>query len=93
MWYQWSSIQSFNAWHNHVCSILGIPYPGRNAVTGEVDESAQWTTAYAEPVIVNNNDVRVFLNEFTDEAERFGAVLSDMPNTLQEGINDSTSSI
>jgi hypothetical protein len=58
MWRSWPDLQAFNAWHDAACALLDIPHPGRNAATGEIDEDAQWTTAYTEPVVVSDDDVR-----------------------------------
>lgn len=43
----------FISWHDGKCAEHGIPYPGQNAETGEVDTSAQWMTAYAAPLMVD----------------------------------------
>jgi hypothetical protein len=56
MHYRWPDVQAFNAWHDSACAALGIPYPNRNAATGEIDDDAQWTTAYTQPVV--GEDVR-----------------------------------
>jgi len=50
MLYQWADLDAFDPWHADACAALGIPHPGRNAATGELDEAAQWTTAYTSPV-------------------------------------------
>lgn len=63
MFYCWLSLDAFNAWHDSAKLALGIPFPGRNAATGEIDESAQWTTAYTEPVIVTDTDVRAYVED------------------------------
>lgn len=63
MFYSWSSFDSFNSWHETVKVFLGIPYPGRNTANGEVDESAQWTTAYTEPIVVSETDIRAFVED------------------------------
>jgi hypothetical protein len=57
-WYTWPTLAAFDAWHADACATLNIPHPGRNTSTGEIDESAQWTTAYTEPTIVAVDDVR-----------------------------------
>lgn len=57
-WRKWSSEAAFDPWHADAMSTLGIPHPGRNQATGEVDESAAWTTAYTEVVQVATNDWR-----------------------------------
>jgi len=58
MWRQWTSLAAFDAWHDAACAALGIPHPGRNAATGEIDEDAQWTIAYTEPTVVADDDWR-----------------------------------
>lgn len=63
MHYRWSSLATFTAWHDAVCTVLGIPHPGRNAATGEVDPDAQWTTAYTEPTVVTDDDVRAVVED------------------------------
>lgn len=63
MFYSWQSLSLFDTWHANVKEMLGIPYPGRNARTGEIDEDAQWTDAYTNPVIVSQTDVRAFVED------------------------------
>lgn len=79
MWYRWTSIESFDAWHDAVCATLGIPHPGRNAATGELDTSAQWTTAYVEPAILSDDDIRCFIPDFFADAEESGAIVCEPP--------------
>ena len=67
MFYSWLTLDLFNAWHADACTALGIPYPGHNAATGEVDENAQWTTAYTEPVVVADDDVRAYVEQSVAE--------------------------
>ena len=57
-WYSWPDLQSFDAWHTVTCTMLGIPHPGHNAATGELDPDAQWTTAYTTAVEVTADDWR-----------------------------------
>lgn len=57
-WYSWPDLAAFDAWHSSVCTGLGIPHPGRNAETGEIDLDAQWTTAYTAAVEVAPTDWR-----------------------------------
>jgi hypothetical protein len=61
MWYSWATLSAFTAWHHMVCVGLGIPHPGRNAATGEIDEAAQWTTAYTSVVEVADDDWRAWV--------------------------------
>jgi hypothetical protein len=63
MFYSWQSLSAFNEWHHRAMAFLGIPYPGRNARTGQIDEDAQWTDAYTNPIVVNASDVRAFVEE------------------------------
>lgn len=63
MFYSWPSLELFEAWHNAAKVALGIPYPNRNAATSEIDENAQWTTAYTEPVVVADDDVRAYVEQ------------------------------
>ena len=63
MWYLWDSSASFDLWHETAKAFLGIPYPGRNSATGEIDENAQWTTAYTEPLVLADDDVRAFVED------------------------------
>lgn len=86
MWYSWLSFDLFNAWHDAAKLALGIPHPGRNAATGEIDESAQWTTAYTEAIVVADNDVRAYVEDSvaTLVAEGLG-LPSEQPTWM--GIN------
>jgi hypothetical protein len=62
MWLRWDSIDQFDYWHDAACAALGIPHPGSNAASGEIDEQAQWTTAYTSPV-VTATDVRAVVED------------------------------
>ncbi len=59
MWHQWSDLTAFTAWHDAACAALGIPHAGFNAATGELDETAQWTTAYTSPVTTDTGVLAV----------------------------------
>lgn len=58
MWYLWTSKAAFDAWHFDVCNGMGLPRPGYNNETGEIDLDAQWTIAYTTVVQVADNDWR-----------------------------------
>jgi hypothetical protein len=60
-WYTWPSEDEFDAWHADACTALGIPHPGVNQATGEIDEDAQWTTAYTSVVEVAAADWRAYV--------------------------------
>lgn len=53
-WYEWETLESFNLWHESIKSVLGLPLPSMNQATGQVDETAQWTTEYTKAVKVGN---------------------------------------
>jgi hypothetical protein len=61
MWHAWPDLAAFTVWHDAACAALDIPHPNRNAASGEIDEQAQWTTAYTSPVVVANDDVRAIV--------------------------------
>lgn len=63
MWRTWQSRTEFDAWHATVCTGLGIPHPGVNVATGEVDPDAQWTTAYTDVVEVAADDWRAVVED------------------------------
>jgi len=67
MFYSWPSLGSFNSWHSNAMQALAIPYPGRNAATGEIDPDAQWTTAYTEAIVVADDDVRAYVEQSVAE--------------------------
>lgn len=60
-WYTWVSLAAFDAWHDAAKAALGIPHPGVNAATGEVDESAQWTTEYTMVAYIGEGDWRAIV--------------------------------
>jgi hypothetical protein len=65
MWYSWPDMDAFNVWHDAARAALGLPRPGVNASTGEVQESAAWTTSYVEPVV--GDDVRAEVEQHVAE--------------------------
>lgn len=60
-WYRWPSLQAFTAWHAAACDAMAIPHPNKNAATGEVNHSAQWTVAAVAPVVIADDDVRAYV--------------------------------
>jgi len=75
-WYKFESQAFFDEWHNQVKAQLGIPYPNKNLQTGEVDENAMWTTSFIEPLIVSENDLRIYLaDEYSETySEKLGEI-------------------
>lgn len=85
MFYFWLSLDAFNSWHADACSSLGIPHPNRNAATGEIDPDAQWTTAYTEPVIVADDDIRAFVEPAVAELVPDGLGIPSEPPQPEAG--------
>lgn len=79
-YYKWDSSASFELWHESVKTGLGIPHPNENVATGEVDVSAQWTTAYTVAKVVAAGDVRASVEDWVAQAFPLGlGVPSEMP--------------
>lgn len=53
-WYEWNSAEEFDSWHQNLKTALNYPIPSRNQATGEIDESAQWTTDYTTVTQIDN---------------------------------------
>jgi len=65
MWYEWSDLDSFNAWHDALCQSLGYPLISVNQLTGEPEPNAQKTERYVDPVILEDKVV-AFLTEHNE---------------------------
>lgn len=63
MWYSWTSAELFNAWHSDTCALLGLPRPGRNVFTGEIQADAEWTSSYTVAYVVSDTDIRAFVED------------------------------
>jgi hypothetical protein len=87
MYYRWTSLTAFTDWHNAICAELGIPHPNRNAATGEIDENAQWTTAYTEPIIVSDDDVRAVVEDHVAKLVAGLGEASEPPPTPEADAN------
>jgi len=58
--YRWASIEAFEAWHVAIMSILNLPSIGQDGTRTERPDAAR-TMRYAEPTVVADDDVRVFV--------------------------------
>lgn len=67
MFYLWQTMELFDQWHKNVNAFLKFPTPGRNAATGEIDVTAQWTTAYTHSIINQNGTVLAFVEDHIAE--------------------------
>lgn len=76
MHYSWDTEEEFNAWHNSVKASLGIPHPNKNFLTGEVDNTATWTTQYTELRTDDNGIMyaRVEESVATEHPENLGVI-------------------
>lgn len=61
MWHRWTSLEAYEAWHQAAMSHLGLPRPGKGAASRRERPSAQWTTAYTEPIVLAEDDVRAIV--------------------------------
>lgn len=53
-WYEWNSLEEFNAWHDVLCDQLGYPLTPTNQATNELDLTAEKTTKYTDVYQVGN---------------------------------------
>lgn len=66
MWYFWDSLNKFNIWHEQVKLGLGLPKPGINSATGEIDNNAQMTTDYTEIKSYENGFIAYIENDIAN---------------------------
>lgn len=62
IWVKWNSLDSFNAWHDGIKAILGLPKPSMNE-NGEIVKDAVITDSYVLPIIVAEDDIRALIDE------------------------------
>jgi hypothetical protein len=72
-WYEWDSIESFNAWHNSLCEALGYPLTSVNQATGEQEPEATKTIAYTDPIVVNDKIIALVELEYAE-----GLILTEL---------------
>jgi len=66
-WYEWDSIESFNAWHDSLCEVLGYPLTSVNQATGEQEPQATKTIAYTDPIPVNDKIIALVESEYAEK--------------------------
>lgn len=66
-WYEWDSIDAFNAWHDAIKTTLGLPKPPINQASGEIDETAQWATEYTQTYAVNDKIIALVENAYCQD--------------------------
>lgn len=92
MWYRWASAQDFFAWHKDTCVLLGLPRPGRNVLTGEIDATAEWTTSYTTAFIIDETDFRAFVEDSVAIlSPNMLGVISEMPPSSSVILDEVTS--
>lgn len=65
-WYEWESLEDFNAWHEALCVTLGYPLDSYNQATGEIDPTAAKTTAYTSHSIVDGKIIATVEDEYAE---------------------------
>lgn len=73
-WYKFYSEDDFNAWHQGIKEQLGYPKISVD-VNGNQVPDATITDAYTVPIIVADDDIRVFINDDFSQ----GLSLSESP--------------
>lgn len=72
-WYEWTTEEEFNLWHDAIRARLNYPLASYNQATGELDESAPLTTAYTSVKLVEGKYIgRV------EESEAEGLTATDL---------------
>ena len=65
-WYEWESIEDFNAWHDALCVKLGYPLDSYNQHSGQVDSKAAKTSKYTNPILIENKVIALVESENAD---------------------------
>lgn len=75
MWnfYEWSTEEEFNIWHDAIRKRLNYPLAGYIQATGELDESAPLTTEYTSVKLVQDK----YIGQ-VEESEAEGLALTDL---------------
>lgn len=76
-WWRFDSVAAFSTWHHDACDAAGIPRPGVNQATGEVEGDHQWTTGIAEALLQHDGSVLAWIP--SPWATPAGAVPADEP--------------
>jgi hypothetical protein len=79
MWYLWSTLAAFNEWHEAAKLELGLPRPGVNQATGEVDQDAEWTLVCAAGVETENGVVAFLSDDVAAAAPDFLGTPTNSP--------------
>jgi hypothetical protein len=58
IWYSWTTLETFNAWHETVIEGLGFPRVGVNQQTGQPEPEKQQTVVYTAVFAVDPDDWR-----------------------------------
>jgi len=66
MWYEFDSLDDFNAWHDALCDLLGYPLASYNQLTGQIDPDSTPTTAYCEPSPVDSKYIVFVEDQYAD---------------------------
>jgi hypothetical protein len=67
MWYEWESIEDFDAWHLALCDELGYPLVPKNQESGKADKTAQKVLDYTSPIEVSGKIIATVEEEYASE--------------------------
>jgi hypothetical protein len=65
-WYEWETLQDFNAWHNVIKTKLNYPLASYNQLTGKLNTTAQLTTEYTSVIMVEGKWVGIVEDEHAE---------------------------
>lgn len=89
-WYEWNSIEDFEAWHQPLCAELGYPISSVNQFTGEIDENAQPTVAYTSVIKFENKFVGLVEDKYaagltlSNYTPRLPEIITNQSDTTQQ---------
>lgn len=62
-WYEWETLEDFNAWHNVIKTKLNYPLASYTQLTGELNQTAQLTNEYTFVILVEGKWIGTVENE------------------------------
>jgi hypothetical protein len=66
MWYEWDSLEAFNAWHEALKQSLGYPLISTNQATGLPDPDAQITENYTSAIEVEGKFIALVGSDYAE---------------------------
>lgn len=78
-YWKFANRETFDTWHDAACDAAGLPRPGRNAATGEVEPDAAWTVALVDGQEQDDGSVTAEVPDEWALAMPAGVVAADPP--------------